>query len=221
MERYLRFPGGKGKALTFSYDDGVTADIRLIKIFRKYGMKGTFNLNSGMMGTQTNHTRISAEEAKKTYTADVCEVACHTVDHPALTDDNPLYVWEQVLEDRKSLEKLFGKQIHGFAYPYGASGDTIMEILKNAGIYYARTTKATKSFDQSTDWLRMPTTCHHSNPTLMELADKFLAKNIRQNPKVFSVWGHSYEFDTPQLECDRGFLRKNGIQRGYLVCCQY
>ena len=34
---------GKKKAVTFSFDDGVTQDIRLIEIFNKYGLKGTFN----------------------------------------------------------------------------------------------------------------------------------------------------------------------------------
>ena len=43
----MRFPGGLAKALTFSYDDGVEQDIRLVEILDKYGMKGTFNLNSG------------------------------------------------------------------------------------------------------------------------------------------------------------------------------
>ncbi|HNX14524.1 MAG TPA: polysaccharide deacetylase, partial [Oscillospiraceae bacterium] len=33
----------KKKAVTFSYDDGVTQDIRLIELFNKYGMKATFN----------------------------------------------------------------------------------------------------------------------------------------------------------------------------------
>jgi len=33
MMRYMRFPGGKRKALTFSYDDGVEQDIRLMEIF--------------------------------------------------------------------------------------------------------------------------------------------------------------------------------------------
>ena len=40
------FPEGKTKALTFSYDDGEKQDIRLIQLFNKYGLKGTFNLNS-------------------------------------------------------------------------------------------------------------------------------------------------------------------------------
>lgn len=41
---------GKRKALTFSYDDGVLQDERLIRIFNKYGLKATFNLNSELLG---------------------------------------------------------------------------------------------------------------------------------------------------------------------------
>ena len=41
---------GKMKALTFSYDDGVTQDQRLISLFNKYGLKATFNLNSELLG---------------------------------------------------------------------------------------------------------------------------------------------------------------------------
>ena len=47
MGIFMRFPGGKKKALTLSYDDGVEQDIRLIDIMKKNGLKGTFNLNSG------------------------------------------------------------------------------------------------------------------------------------------------------------------------------
>ena len=44
----MRFPQGKKKALTLSYDDGVEQDVKLIEIMRKNGLKGTFNLNSGL-----------------------------------------------------------------------------------------------------------------------------------------------------------------------------
>jgi peptidoglycan/xylan/chitin deacetylase (PgdA/CDA1 family) len=37
---------GKKKAVTFSYDDGTVQDGRLIDLFQKYGIKGTFNLCS-------------------------------------------------------------------------------------------------------------------------------------------------------------------------------
>ena len=42
----------KNKILTFSYDDGVTQDIRLVELFNKYGMKCTFNINSGLLGDE-------------------------------------------------------------------------------------------------------------------------------------------------------------------------
>ena len=61
--RYLSFPGGKMKAVTFSYDDGVKADIRLSEIFSKYGLKATFNINSSAL-TAEGSKRLSADEMK-------------------------------------------------------------------------------------------------------------------------------------------------------------
>ena len=49
MKVYTCFPEGKAKALTMSYDDGKLQDERLVEIFNKYGIKGTFNLNYGLM----------------------------------------------------------------------------------------------------------------------------------------------------------------------------
>ena len=43
---HLQFPGGKSKALTLSYDDGVRQDKRLLQIMKQHGLKGTFNINS-------------------------------------------------------------------------------------------------------------------------------------------------------------------------------
>lgn len=48
----MRFPKGKAKALTLSYDDGVEQDIRLMDIMDKNGLKGTFNLNSGLFAPE-------------------------------------------------------------------------------------------------------------------------------------------------------------------------
>ena len=48
--RFLRFPGGKPKALTFSYDDGCRQDKETERILSEYGVKGTFNINSGCVG---------------------------------------------------------------------------------------------------------------------------------------------------------------------------
>ncbi len=44
----MRFPEGKSKALTLSYDDGVEQDKRLVSLMAEHGIKGTFNINSGL-----------------------------------------------------------------------------------------------------------------------------------------------------------------------------
>ena len=44
---------GKNKAVTFSYDDGIEQDKQLVDIFNTYGLKCTFNLNSGIMNPPT------------------------------------------------------------------------------------------------------------------------------------------------------------------------
>ena len=52
---------GKRKFLTLSYDDGVTQDKRLVKIFNRYGLKATFNINSELLGTPGSLRRENME----------------------------------------------------------------------------------------------------------------------------------------------------------------
>ena len=71
---YCCYPGGKHKALTMSYDDGKIPDRRLVEIFNRYGIRGTFHLNSGVLLTEN---RIHPEEIPGLYRGH--EIACHTV----------------------------------------------------------------------------------------------------------------------------------------------
>lgn len=45
------------KALTFSYDNGVDADISVIKIMNRYGYKGTFDINTGIFASERTTMR--------------------------------------------------------------------------------------------------------------------------------------------------------------------
>ena len=45
------------KAVTFSFDDGVLQDVRLIEMLNKYGLKATFNINSGKFGIKDTIVR--------------------------------------------------------------------------------------------------------------------------------------------------------------------
>ena len=204
----LRFPDGKAKALTLSYDDGVEYDIRLMEILNAHGLKCTFNINSGLFspeGTtwepETIHGRLTASQAVDVYGNSVHEVAIHGVNHPFLHRLPIATATAEVFEDRKNLEAMFGRMVQGMAYPFGTQvvNDNVMQILRDCGIHYARTTDSTGGFDLPTNWLRMPATCHHGNPKLMEYAEQFLKIDGNHGPAhLFYLWGHSYEFDVDQ-----------------------
>ena len=165
--RFLRFPGFKLKALTLSYDDGVRQDKRFIKLLDEHGLKATFNINSGLFSkeyTGVEDGRMTLEEALDLYLGSSHEVAVHGYEHFSLAEVTPTCATYDVITDKKKLEELFGKVIQGMAYANGTYNDTVVDILKNAGFLYARTTIQTENFDIPEDWLRLTTTCRHANP---------------------------------------------------------
>ncbi len=198
----MRYPEGRDRALTLSYDDGVEQDIRLISIMNKNGLKGTFNLNSGIYAREEKvysegdiHRRMSRSRITETYLGSGHEVAVHTYRHKHLEQLSAEMVAYETIKDRETLEEQFGTVIRGFAYPFGSFNDTVVEVLKACGIAYARTTIETGKFLLPKDWLRLEATCHHKNPKLMEYADKFIRQKVNGAPIMFYLWGHSYEFD--------------------------
>ena len=199
VSRYLRFPGGKSRALTLSYDDGVRQDLRMVQILQKRGIKCTFNINSGLFAPEEldNPRRMKRSEILQAYPQDMFEVACHGYTHPWLEKLDAANATAEILEDRRALEAMFHRPIQGMAYPYGTYSDQVVEILRNCGLRYCRTVISTEKFDMPSDWLRLPATCHHRNPRLMELADQFLSDSPYPTPRLFYLWGHTYEFDQP------------------------
>lgn len=200
---------GKNKAVTFSFDDGVSQDIRLIEILNKYNLKATFNINSAYLGLEgaldrNNHTvrhdKNPANRLAEIYKGH--EVAVHTLTHPNLTGlSEEAIVW-QVEEDRKILSDLTGYDVRCMAYPCGGVNcdDRVADIVKNkTGIGFARTIVSSYSFD-------IPENLHRYNPTvyyievdkLFSLADQFVRLKA-DKPQVFYIWGHSYEMDAEYI----------------------
>lgn len=197
---FLRFPGGKRHAFTMSYDDGVASDIRLMDIMRKNGLKGTFNLNAGFMpqadlDIEAHPTgRLSARQVAEYYKD--FEVATHGYVHPFYNDLPTSAAVYDIVKDREELEKMFGRIIRGHAYPNGAYNADTMEAFRLSGIIYARTTPSTMDFGIPKDLLKYDPTCHH-NADLDAVYNRFMAKETYSTrPKLFCLWGHSYEFVT-------------------------
>ncbi len=195
----------KLKAITFSYDDGVTQDIRLIELLNKYGLKCTFNLNSELLGEKgilrrenqrIVHYKIHPDDVKSVYEGH--EVAVHTLTHPNLTQLDDAQIIRQVEQDRLNLSELVGYEVIGMAYPCGGVNNddrTAKIIQENTGVKYSRTITCNNSFSLQDNLYRFnPSAYHLDFDNLMSLGQQFVDLEAK-TPQIFYVWGHSYEMD--------------------------
>jgi hypothetical protein len=188
MITFNRFPGGKFKAVTVSYDDGVEQDRRLVGIFNRHGIKATFAVNAGLAG---NPGRIPLAEMAAVYAGH--EVAAHGFRHPSLARVPEGINAKEIIADREALEKALGRIVRGMTYPNGSYDAGVIEMLAHTGIAYARTTHATREFELPERSLAWHPTCHHREA--MALFAKFAAIDRNWHARLFYFWGHSYELD--------------------------
>lgn len=190
----------KKKILTFSFDDANVDDIILVDILNRYGLKGTFNINSAKLTNEPVLWRYNDEKDVRhiNYTDypdlyDGHEVACHGYTHLNFKQLNYKTAYNEVFLDRKLLKALYGYDIMGMAYPYGTFDEQIKGILKELGIVYCRTIKSTYGFEPPKDLLELNPTCHCKYEKIGDLADEFINSDPNDF-RMFYIWGHSYEF---------------------------
>lgn len=204
--KFMRFPGGKAKAVTLSYDDGVKEDKRFSDTITKAGLKCTFNLNSDALRPQA----LSIEDVEKYILSRGHEVAVHGAMHIANGTLRPAEGIKEVLDCRVELEKKYNRIIRGMAYPdsgitrfaNGVTYEDVKRYLTDLDIAYARTLGSdSNSFAMPMDWHAWMPTAHHGNPVLFDYIDEFVKLDVdalwpaARQPRLFYLWGHSYEFD--------------------------
>ncbi len=204
---FLRFPEGKAKAITLSYDDCLRTDIKLIETINNYDLKCTFNANSAFIGSERYLTKNEIEEhiLNKGH-----EIAIHGAEHKSPGAVSLIDGIKDVLNGRHGLEQMFGGIIKGMAYPNagitildnGASYSEIRNYLVSLGISYARSLHGDNcNFRIPEDWYNWIPSAHHDNPELFEWIEKFLDFEINntylssRRPMLLYIWGHSKEFE--------------------------
>lgn len=143
LYQFLRFPGGKPKAVTLSYDDGNTADMKFNDIITRYGLKCTFNLLGSLV---EDESRLTVDYIKSEILGRGHEVANHGYDHRSQIKIRPIEGIRELLDCRLTLEKTFGTIIKGFAYPdtspnsytHSDTYERVKNILREVDVSYAR-----------------------------------------------------------------------------------
>ncbi len=188
MVQFNVFPDGKKRIVTFSYDDGRN-DAKLLELFNKYKVKGTFHLNGKEL---SNDEKLIIGKRYEGH-----EISCHTASHGWPSRMPHISIVNETIGNRVLLEQIARYPVIGMSYPSGSYDDRVIEAMRSCGIVYSRTTKDTMCFELPKDFMQWHPTCHLKKA--LDLCDKFLGEIDSQwcGP-LFYIWGHSHEFRTDE-----------------------
>lgn len=194
------YPNGLSKALVLSYDDGPIQDVKLAQLFDAHRLVGTFNLNSGYLGTVKGWPLENGDTVYQRYVPRDSliqifgnhEVAAHGEFHQNFLDIDHDAVRAELQADLDVLPALIGKPVVSMAYPFGACNKAIAELATEVGLLNGRTINDTHGFELPTDFMLWDPTTHDSRA--LEHADDYLALD-QPSLSLFYVWGHAWELD--------------------------
>lgn len=185
-----------GKIFIFSFDDGTVWDGRFVELLNKYGMKATFNLNSGLEEFVWYYEdRFPVRRQKLAETAQQYrghEVASHSLTHPWLNSLTPPQLSREVGEDCAALKEIFGLSEIGFGVPFTACNAREINIIRKY-VRYIRLSEFSDSFALPEDPYHIPIHGLYNDPDIREKIARFAENDLPVS--VFVMAGHSYEFE--------------------------
>lgn len=197
------YPGGRPKAFNITYDDGVLQDIRFVEMMNRYGLKGTFNLNSQLMeqGFQWVHpsgltiSRLSCAQAADLYKGH--EIASHSLTHPDFRNLDEQEITRQMLLDKQKLEDMTGTEVKGFAVPFDYYSPLTAYCASKCGFEYSRCSAESYSYQPPKNYLWWSAGAYHMNPRWREFAEGFFTTDTQL--ALCQIVGHAYDLDTENM----------------------
>ena len=184
------------KIFLLSFDDGTVWDKRFVELLNKYGMKATFNLNSGLEDfVWYFEDRFPVRRQKLAETVEQYrghEIASHTLTHPWLNTLTPPQLSREVGEDCAALKKIFGLKEIGFGVPFTACDGREINIIRKF-VRYIRLSEFADSFALPADEYHIPIHGLYNDPDIREKIARFAKNDLPVS--LFVMAGHSYEFE--------------------------
>ena len=183
------------KYFILSIDDGTVYDEKVIPILNRHGIKGTFNLNSGLddfvwYNEGRPVRRLSLDHNVQLYQGH--EVASHSLTHPHLTQLSDDHIGYEVGVDKERLERIFGRPITTFAFPFEDFDERSINRIRAIGGFTAiRVSEVDSSFRFPIDPFHIKITSLNVHEAL-ELFPRFLAS---KEAELFVFVSHAYDFE--------------------------
>lgn len=120
--------------VAITFDDGnIDFYDNVFPLLKKHNIKTSLYIMTGARGKNY----MSPEQIKEVSESELVEIGSHTVYHPNLTNISSEKVKQEVVESKKYLEELLGKDIYGFCYPFGDYNELAKNAVREAGYKYA------------------------------------------------------------------------------------
>jgi peptidoglycan/xylan/chitin deacetylase (PgdA/CDA1 family) len=202
--------------VTTSWDDGHKLDIKLAALLKKYNLKGTIYVCP--KDNEFEKKELLSEKEVKQISKNL-EIGAHTINHPTLTKINIKQAKKEIEDSKKYMERIISKKITSFCYPKGYFNRQLIDIVKNSGYVYARTTRQM--------FIKYPKNIFTSDTTIQAMPLNFIARlgqikngvlrnqmmlphlffndwekiaikcfdQVYKNGGVFHLWGHSWQIE--------------------------
>lgn len=184
------------KIFLISFDDGTVWDRRFVRLLNKYGIKATFNLNSGLEDFVWHYEdRFPVRRQILSESVDLYrghEIASHSLHHHWLNTLTPPQLSREVGDDCAALKALFGLKEIGFGVPFTACGEREVNIIKKH-VRYIRLSEFSDSFAPPADPYHIPIHALYNQPDVREKIVRFAQSSL--SVSLFVMAGHSYELE--------------------------
>lgn len=183
-----------GKYFLLSCDDGTVYDGRFVALLNRYGLKGTFHLNSGLEDFVWYYEdrfpirRQILGETVEQYRGH--EIASHSLHHPWLNTLTPPQLSREVGEDCRALKKIFGIEQIGFGVPFTACEERENRLIRKF-VRYIRLSEFAENFDLPKDPYHIPIHGLYFDEDIREKIRRFA--DCSQEDALFVLAGHAYE----------------------------
>lgn len=176
-----RAEGNAGRLVGLTFDDGYEDFITTaMPILQRHGFTATVFVLAGRLGGENEWSRpgpskalLTADQVRDIDRAGM-EIGSHGLKHVSLlkTDDEQLDA--EIVQSRKILREIIGRDVGGFCYPYGYLDARVVEAARAAGYLYACAVKASPSIGMHA----IPRTLVHDRDTAWRLDAKRVVSGL-------------------------------------------
>ena len=123
------------KSILLTFDDGYSGVSNYaVSEIAKRKMKATFFIITDMLGVfSTRYAHVTPKQLKEIAGNELFSIGSHSLSHPHLDDLDDEKLEDQLEDSKEYLEKLTGRKVLAFAYPYGEYDEEIIDEVIDAG----------------------------------------------------------------------------------------